>query len=519
MKKTLLLLALCLTFGCLTACQEKTADAAPAPSVTAAPTAAPTPVPTPAPVSVNGQSVPADAEAVALSEAVADPEILRQPLAALPRMKALSLDRVVPQASVAAWMEAWADLEAAFPEVTFTYTTQYEGGPAEAVTAFAPASLPEDMAAEAAAILALFPQLKTLDLTALVTSREAVAQAAALMPEVSVQWNDEAFGPSDSTEKALTLTGPADLEAAAAYLGCFPGLEAVDLLSAELTEAEGGALSDAFPQVTFHRVVTLNGKSLDNFTEEIALPGAKIGDYEAFAEAVGRFPKLKSLDLSDCSLTNEELDALRTRYPQAGVVWVVKFSRWSCRTDAVAFTTGQSGNTERRQSQKAVSVLRYCTDLVALDLGHNAIDDISWLEPLQNLQVLILADNRIRDISPLASLKKLKYVELFMNPVTDITPLSTLPELLDVNLCITHTADLTPLIQCTKLERIWIGHQTQKYCSKESLQAVQETFPNAQYDLLSVSCTNRGWREHPRYDAYTEMFKTNTVVAPFLPED
>ena len=106
-----------------------------------------------------------------------------------------------------------------------------------------------------------------------------------------------------------------------------------------------------------------------------------------------------------------------------------------------------------------------------------------------------------------------------MTPIRDITPLGELPELLDVNLCITYVTDLTPLLNCKKLERIWIGHQTQDYCTKESLQAVLEAFPDAQYDLLSVSCTNRGWREHPRYDAFQEMFRTNAPVAPFVPVD
>ena len=156
---------------------------------------------------------------------------------------------------------------------------------------------------------------------------------------------------------------------------------------------------------------------------------------------------------------------------------------------------------------------------MALDLGHNAITDISWIESLPKLQVLILADNQIKDLTPLASLKHLKYLELFMNPFTDIQTLSTLSELLDVNLCVTRTADLTPLLSCTKLERIWIGHQTQDYCSQESLQAVLKAFPNAIYDLTSVSSTNLGWREHPRYDAYIEMFRNNTVVPPFVPED
>ncbi|MBQ4224266.1 MAG: leucine-rich repeat domain-containing protein, partial [Prevotella sp.] len=44
---------------------------------------------------------------------------------------------------------------------------------------------------------------------------------------------------------------------------------------------------------------------------------------------------------------------------------------------------------------------RYCTKLKGLDLGHNAITDISFIENMPHLRVLILADNDLTDISPL----------------------------------------------------------------------------------------------------------------------
>lgn len=522
MRKTILALALCLCLCWLAACEEKTADVPTAsPTATSAalaatPAPAPTPVPTPAPVLVNGQSVPADCQDLVLTEAVADPGEIREGLAALRSLKTVTLDRTVPEAEFAAWTRAWSALAAELPEVVFTFRDQYHSASTDAVAAFAPVALPEAAGEELEAILALFPNLQTLDLTALAPARQTVAQAAASVP--AVLWNDEAFGPSDSTARALTLSGPASPEAAAAYLACFPALEEADLLSSGLTEAEGDALASAFPQVALRRAVTLNGKPLDSFTEELDLSDERIADYEAFGDALGRFPRLRRLELHHCSLNNEQIAALRDRYPAVKVVWTVKMGRWEIHTDIVAFSTMQSGAATSRLYSSYAQVLRYCTDLVALDLGHNSLDDVSWLGSLQNLQVLILADNNIKDIAPLASLKRLKYVELFMNPIRDISPLAELPELLDVNLCITRVADLSPLLNCKKLERIWIGHQTQKYCTEESLQAVLEAFPDAQYDLLSVSCTNRGWREHPRYEAFRTMFRTNTVVEPFVPE-
>ena len=528
MKKSLLISILCLCLLCLIACDRGSAQpvaaptAAPGgPSIDAAPAASSIPVPTPeptlAPVEIGGQPVSAYTEELTISGEIATPDQIQDALVRLPALYSLTLDRTVPEEGIAGWLTAWEAMEAAFPNLSFTCRDLYRGTMAETVTTFAPPSVPD--ASEMKAIQEVFTNLAVLDLKALAPDREAIALLAVSAPEVNVQWEDEAFGPSESAWESVTLSATAAADDVTAYLSCFPRLQEADLLAAGLSEAEGDALSAAFPSAALRRMATLNGQTFDSFTERIDLNGARIDDYAAFATEVGHFPKLRNLDLCDCSLSNEELADLRSRYPQAGVVWQIRFGRWACRTDAVAFSTMQSGYTTFRLTSQMVSGLQYCTDLIALDLGHNGIDDLTWLEPLQNLQLLILADNRMKDITPLASLKKLKYVELFMTPLRDITALGELPELLDVNLCITYVTDLTPLLNCKKLERIWIGHQTQDYCTKESLQALLEAFPDAQYDLISVSCTNRGWREHPRYDAFQQMFRTNTPVAPFLPED
>ena len=532
--KKLLFVTLCLC--CLLACTRyneldsirttaapastPTEATAPTPTPTPAPTPTPTPTPTstptPGPVSVNGELFSYDAEGIALEGPVSDPVQIREGLLSLLSLQAVAVDRVIPETGIAAWKEAWAALEAELPEVVFTYRDFYHDADAETVTVLAPEDLSDG---ELTAIRAVFPQVKTLDLTGLALSRAAAAAVTQQVPELQVVWQDETFGPSASDVEFLTFVEPVTADDVADYLACFPRLREADLLASGLTEEEGDSLSAAFPQVAFRRMVVLNGKQMDSFTEELDFSNNVIRDYDAFAEELARFPKLRRLDMHLCNLENEQLAILRDRYPNAKVVWTVRLGQWQVRTDAVAFSTKQAGNTTSRLYSVNAQALRYCTDLVALDLGHNAINDISWIESLPKLQVLILADNRIKDVSPIASLQHLKYLELFMNPLTDIQPLASLSELLDVNLCVTRTADLTPLLSCTKLERIWIGHQTQDYCSQESLQAVLKAFPNAIYDLTSVSSTNLGWREHPRYDAYIEMFRNNTVVPPFVPED
>ena len=66
-----------------------------------------------------------------------------------------------------------------------------------------------------------------------------------------------------------------------------------------------------------------------------------------------------------------------------------------------------------RLTSADIEVLKYCTDLQALDLGHQAITDISVIgDYLTQLRILILVDNKVNDLTPLSKLKHLHYLEL-----------------------------------------------------------------------------------------------------------
>ena len=514
-----LLLALCL-YGCGETAAPVAAPAptpTPAPVVTETPSPQPTPEPTPEPVSVFGQSYAPDAEAIAVQMPISSFDTLDDALQKLPALREIDIqfnegwtDHLFDWAQLLQW-------EAAHPALTVRCRFPDGAAPDTVIALSLPADAPTD-AETWNMLLSQLPALERVELTLLSDGREAAAMLLALRPELTVLWNDAYFGASDSSAVELTIT-EAPLQEITGWLACHPHVSDLDCYACPLTAEEAAALKNAFPAVRLHRNVTLNGKVYDSMTPMLDLHDAKIADTEAFSDELGAFETLERIELDGCNLTNPQLGLLQSRYPNTKVVWTVRFHKWRCRTDAIAFSTMQDGNNNNRQDANDVSVLQYCTDLIVLDLGHNQIADISWIKHLTKLQVLILADNRrLKDITPLQNCTQLKYVELFMNPISDISTLGELPELLDVNLCITHTADLSPLQNCKKLERIWIGKQTQDYCSKESLDALLAAFPNAQYDLTSVSSTNLGWRDHPRFSAFRSMLKTNVPEEPFLPE-
>ena len=158
--------------------------------------------------------------------------------------------------------------------------------------------------------------------------------------------------------------------------------------------------------------------------------------------------------------------------------------------------------------------LKYCTQLEAIDLGHNNVSDLSFLTQWPHLKILIIIDSQkpVTDLSPLAELNELEYVELFMQGITDLTPLANKPKLLDLNLCHNSVTNLTPLYSDTSLERLWISYN--KGLSDEQVAAFKEAVPGCQVETVEYQSTGAGWREHDRYFVIKDVFETR-VYRPF----
>ena len=222
--------------------------------------------------------------------------------------------------------------------------------------------------------------------------------------------------------------------------------------------------------------------------------------------------------MSNTNLTNEQLGALREQFPKVRIDWVVHLGKWSLRTDAVAFSVLIVQYDYKRMTSEDIQVLKYCTELQALDLGHQAIEDISVIgEYLPNLRVLILADNKIKDISPIAKLKHLHYLELFMNNITDSTPLASCKELVDVNISFNyHFSNVDGIMDLPLLERLWLISDN---ISAESYKKIRERYPNVNMVTTGSGSTNSGWRTHERYFAMIDMYRNNYISDSFLKYD
>jgi Leucine-rich repeat (LRR) protein len=401
-----------------------------------------------------------------------------------------------------------AELTEAFPEIGFQYEVAV--GSRYVAPDVTELSAEGCTAEEIAAALPYLRELKTVHLGA--CDPEALAAVFPLFPEGMADYSVLIFGrelaPDAETLDLSEAASPAPetLKAALPYL---PALTAVELGSRE-DPALAAAFRAAVPELTVNCRYTFTwmDRELSESTETLDLTNVRITDVDELRRVLSWLPALRHTEMVGCGLDNETMAALRDEFPEKGIVWEISLGYWGrLRTDATAFTTRSSKSPDEmkyRLTTETLQPIRYCTELVALDLGHQKIDDISCLQGLHKLQILILADNRISDITALASMPDLVYVELFYNHVSDLSPLSGLTKLKDLNVCSNEISDLTPLYGLTSLERLWYSNNR---FTAEDHEALQKQLPNCICNRTVWDETADGWREHERYFWMRSFFK------------
>ena len=290
------------------------------------------------------------------------------------------------------------------------------------------------------------------------------------------------------------------------YVKYFTNLKIVDFGNQKIDDDILKQLIDENPKIEFRYRIYIENKSYSSLISHLDLAKSKIKDYDELIKKMELLPNLKSADFSNSNLSNEQLGHLRELFPVMEIHWIVHLGRWSVKTDAVSFSVLIYAYDYKRMTSKDIEVLKYCTKLQALDLGHQAITDISVIgEYLKDLRILILADNRISDITPIKELKHLHYLELFINPISDITPLNDLKGLVDVNFCYCwNINDYSTLKNLPNLERIWlVGTRI----NGNVVNGLRSVHPNAQIVNTGAGSTNSGWRTHERYYEMIKMYR------------
>lgn len=305
--------------------------------------------------------------------------------------------------------------------------------------------------------------------------------------------------------KHITLRSNAEI----ALLTRYRNVETVDATActdyAALCEVQR-----AMPDCAIEWYVPVDGLTVSSFETELDLAGHELTDVEALQTALSGLPRLRRVKLLDSGLSDMDCRRLADALPDVKFVWMLHFGKYSLPTDALCFSTLRAEYEKDRLTEEDVAPLfRYCTDLRALDLGHNAIADIAGIERLKELRFLILADNKVlSNVAPLAELPKLEYLEMFMcYGITDFSFLKQMPGMIAMNMCYVSTVpDLEFVDTMPKLEYLWI-----MACHVHTVdyEACVAAHPDIRIvdDTGSRSSTDGGWRETDINAAVRYAFK------------
>lgn len=381
---------------------------------------------------------------------------------------------------------------------------------------------------ETLAMLGYFDALESVDATGS-TCYAALLEAEKAFDGVAFTWTDTSGAVSvQHGGSAIDLADAVGVtkEDLAAVLLREPQVRLVCLAGSDLDMADAAETLAAYPEVTFDFIADLYGVPVDSAMTELVLSDIPITDLQPLYRLLPLLKRLTHLEMCGCGVPDEQMAALQSAFDGIKIVWTVDLGYWTVRTDITYFATWRIvSRNEDGLITEAYSVkydgpgctdeelypLKYCTDLVALDVGHNDLTNLDFLYTMPKLEYLIIAGNEIRDITPIAGLKNLKYLEFFANRITDVTPLAELENLLDLNMCCSPVADLSPLYGLKQLERMFVtpyGFADVKKAVAEFSQQV----PDCEVVIVrDDDLTGYGWRAHDRY------FEMRAALGRYIP--
>lgn len=290
----------------------------------------------------------------------------------------------------------------------------------------------------------------------------------------------------------------------------FRTVKSIDFTGCGYSNDEMYKVMQAYPETDICWQFELYGKEVSSLDEEIDFSGIQISDTSEIENALPLFKHLQKVIMSYCGIRNEEMDALNKRHDDVRFVWTVTLGAgrrgmptYELRTDTTYFISSLQLGEENayRLFDDTAEPLKYCTDMVALDLGHNKITKCEFCRYMPKLRFFIAAGSPLNDLSPLAECKELYFLELQFCPVTDLSPLLECKELRHLCVCACPTQDSvrTVLSQMTWLERCYMYGRTAFYTSDRDYVCSDGFLPNTEKWLLGGMGFYVHWRTHPSY--------------------
>ena len=353
------------------------------------------------------------------------------------------------------------------------------------------------------AAITRLPKLRTLVLTDSTLSPADQLALTEKFPSMLFSWDVTLAGrtiPSDVT--ALDFTGTPlteeNLSELSAALPLFSNAESVKLTDCGLSEHMLRDFSAAHPNLLTEWETQLFGVRFSTAAEEIDFSDVPltVEDAAQIEDMLPYLPKLKKVVMLRCGISDEDMDAIDLRHEDVQFVWMVQVRRWGLRTDRTYFTV-YNNDYEFPEDNHSFAALRYCRDMIAIDLGHQKFyDDPDMFENFPDLRYLVVSNSQYESLPALKYLKHLVMLEMFWTNTSDITPLRELTNLRHLNITYKRVrdaeADLDTLMHMTWLERLWISYNMYR---DDQIEALKAALPDTQVQVIyTTDCVSQGWR-------------------------
>lgn len=386
------------------------------------------------------------------------------------------------------------EVKEVYPNVTLSYNVTIGGNsyPNNAGEVTVSALTEEDTQ-----LLNLLPELTTLNARGC-TDYAQLAAFQQARPEVAVLYDVTIGGESYSeSTTVLTLKNP-DLAELQEKLPVLQNLQAAHLVEPECDAAELIALREANPDVVISWEKTLLGKTHSSLDAEIDYSNLSVSTADVEA-AMAYYPDAEKVIMVDCGIDNETMASFREKMrSDYKVVWKVMCRTIPVRTDDVFFHPYQ--HDIYNVFDYDLENLKYCEDMICVDLGHNSLHHCDWAAYMPNLKYLILAWNiYLDDISGLENCKELVYLELGWTQVRDFTPLKGCTKLEDLHLKQVYS-DPGVIKEMTWLKNIfWEG------CKPIYREELEKSLPDTYILFLGETSQTKQWRKLDNYYAQRDV--------------
>ena len=278
-----------------------------------------------------------------------------------------------------------------------------------------------------------------------------------------------------------------------------PQMESIRFVQPETEGRDLQALRQQYPDIVITWEKDVLGQTFADDVTELDFSGVLLADEEEMETLMTYFPDLEKLILSDCGLDYEVLADYRDRVrDDYKVVWTVDCGRFSIRTDAESIMSYKYNLFDLYD--KELVNLKYCEDMICVDLGHNNLRSCDWAAYMPKLKYLILAhNNQLKDISGVANCKELVYFEFGWTAVRDLTPLLGCTALEDINMKYV-LCDADVLVQMPWLKNVfWSG------CPSRNYNILEGALPDTYLLLEEENWDTKHWRKLDNYYAQRDV--------------